>query len=109
METFGTIHKFVFIVSACFVPCYVLYFYWRIYCLYKLAGQQVESVGFLWFSWHVQSPGFARSDKVLKALPEDLQDKIATFQSNARRAHVGIVLWIFSLILFAVLARRIFS
>ena len=109
MEAFGIIYKFVFCVSAFFVPCYVLYFYWRIYSLYKLAGQQVERVGFLRFSWHVQSPGFARSDRMLKALPDDLQDKIAAFQSSARQVHVGIFLWIFFLILLASLARWIFS
>jgi hypothetical protein len=109
METFGTTYKYVFIVSAFFVPCYVLYFYWRIYSLYKLAGQQVERVGFLWFSWHVQSPQFASSDRVLKALPDDLQDKISAFQTSARRMHVGIFLWILFLILFASLARWILS
>jgi hypothetical protein len=109
METFGNIYKFIFSVSAFFVPCYVLYFYWRIYRLYKLAGEQVEKVGFLWFSWLVQSPQFASSAKVLRALPDDLQAKIASFSVGARQVHVGVALWIFFLILFASCVRWIFS
>jgi hypothetical protein len=108
VETFGTIYKFIFSVSAIFVPCYVLYFYWRIYRLYKLAGEQVERVGFLWFSWHVQSPQFASSAKVLTALPDDLQARIATLQLSARQVHVGIALWIVFLISFASVVHRIF-
>ena len=56
MKIFETMYECVFVASAIFVPCYVFYMYWRIYRLYKLAGEQVERIGFLWFAVYELHP-----------------------------------------------------
>ena len=40
------IHKAVFVMTAIGVGCYPLYVYWKIYQLYKIAGEQAKKSGF---------------------------------------------------------------
>jgi hypothetical protein len=109
MKMFQVVYECVFVASVIFVGCYLLFMYGRIYKIYKLSGEQLERVGFLWFAWHIQSPQFASSAEVLEALPQNVQAKITNFQSRTRRVHVGVALWIVFLILFGFLVNRIFA
>ena len=109
LKMFETIYKCVFVASAMFVGCYVPYMYWRIYQLYKRAGERVEKTGFLWFSVYVQAPQSVSGAKMLEGLPQNIQTQVAKFQSEARRVHVGGVLWIFFLILLASFVRAVAS
>jgi hypothetical protein len=109
MKAFDDSCRFVFVASVIFVGCYLLYMYWWIYKIYKSAGEQVERVGFLWFAIYVQGTQSAGGVKVLGELPQNIKTQVATFRLGNRRIHVGVALWIISLILFAPLVKRIFA
>jgi len=109
MKTFETICMYLFVASVIFVGCYPLYMYWRIYQLYKLAGQRVERIGFLWFAVYIQSPRSPRSISMLEGLPQNIQEQVTAFRLRTTRVHVGVALWIVFLILFGFLVNRILS
>jgi hypothetical protein len=102
-----TLHQYVFVATAVAVGLYPIGAYWRIHGLYKRAGQQVEKVGFFWFSFYVQSPQFGRGAKVLEALPRDLQAEASTIRSRLGREANAIFAWIVLLILLGVLLNEL--
>jgi hypothetical protein len=107
MKMFEPILKVVFAMTAVGVGCYPLYAYWKIYQLYKLAGERVEKIGFFWFAFRVQSPGFGGGVEMLEALPRDLQRLATSVRDRQRKFSVAIVLWIAFLILLGTLVTRL--
>ena|SRR6185437_2125540 len=108
MKTLADIHKLVFVVTyGVLIGVFPIFMHWKIYQLYKLAGERVREIGFFWFSVYVQSPSFGRGAKVLEELPEDLHLRVASFRDWRRKFIVAIVLWIVFLILFGILITRL--
>jgi hypothetical protein len=87
--------------------CYPLYAYWKIYQLYKLCGERVQKIGFFWFVFQVQSPGFGGGKKMLEALPEELQRLAASIRDRQHKISVAIVRWIVFLIVLGYLVTRL--
>jgi hypothetical protein len=106
MTKFETIYKILFVASAAGVGCYPLYIYWKIYGVYKRAGEWAKKIGFFWFSFYAQTPHFGRGATMLEALPQKLQAQVAIIRSNATRAFAAILLWILFLILLGTFVKR---
>src|SRR5665213_1495258 len=98
MMMFETIYKAVFEATAIGVGCSPAYAYWKIYQLYKFAGEQVEGIGFFWFAFYFQSPWFGRGAKMLEALPRDLQVMATAVRDRQRKFSIAIFLWVVFLI-----------
>ncbi|MET4036788.1 hypothetical protein ABIB94_008758 [Bradyrhizobium sp. JR7.2] len=107
MKTLETLYQYVFIASAVSVRLYPIRAYWRIYGLYKCAGEQIKKIGFFWFSFYVQSPDFGRGASVLEALSRDIQARASTIRSQQTREASAILAWIVFLIVLGTLLGRL--
>jgi hypothetical protein len=107
MKSIEILHQYVFVASAVAVGLYPVRAYWRIYALYKCAGEQIEKVGFFWFSFYVQSPEFGRGATVLEALSRDVQARASAIRSQQSREVNAIFAWIVFLIVLGIVLNRL--
>lgn len=105
---FEAVHKIVFIASySVLVGLFPLVMHWKIYRIYKIAGERVRSHGFFWFSIYVQMPGLRSSQRAIEALPEDVRLLVASVRDWRRRFVLGFVVWIIFLIALGSLMMRL--
>jgi hypothetical protein len=110
-ETGATILFAALLASA---PCYAAFVYWRTYIAYKLLGDRVEKLGFLWFSFQFQLPEFSKGMAMyvdyFDALPNELKGRTIAIRREINIARLivvaGLLFLIFSGLIFKYLKAR---
>jgi hypothetical protein len=99
--------KILLWVTVVMFMLYPLYFYWKIYGVYRALGNRTKELGFFWFSFQFQHPVVSRGMKsylnYYDALPDDLKARVDAVRRQLRSHVASLGVWILFVVAFAFL------
>lgn len=111
-ETFAEYLTKIYLLLFFSIPLIVVlagsFCMWKAFGVYKILGDRVKNVGFLWFYFLLQSPYTARQMPGyvdhFDSLPEHLKARVRFARHQIRYGTASIFLWIVFVLSFGALA-----